>query len=398
MNARQNPLISSPPDPTLQACVVIPVLHDTARLERALNALANQTAGPHRPLRPDLFEVILLFSEFCPAGFSKRFQDRLPSCLRLHVAGPCCLDDPSQLRRAGMDEACRRLHRAGNPRGLLLSTEPDAEAARDWIAQNLAEIDAGADAVGGRVLLHPADAGSGNAAIGDLYAMDDRYRLLVAMLEDSCDPDPFDPLPRHYQHQFDSFALTAEAYAESGGLPVGSSGRATALYNALQELDLRVRHSPKVRVFTPRPWFDCSAGVVAQLGGCHLRPGEGERLPVESVEFLEAFFSARRCARRLWTFSRTRALLDAPFLGEVADLSGLPAHHIREFLSDTPTFGQFLSWLQLRKRIEAKWRNQGRFEPLALAITKLRQRFETPPGERRKFNFGVRSITVLSHL
>jgi hypothetical protein len=82
---------------------------------------------------------------------------------------------------------------------------------------------------------------------------------------------------------------------------------------------------------------------------------------------------------------------------EVADLAGVQSRLVGEFLSGTPTFGQFLAWLQLRRQFERRWRNQGRFEPIGLAVEKLRHRFETLPAER-KINLGVRSISTQSHL
>ncbi|HEX4229779.1 MAG TPA: glycosyltransferase family A protein [Bryobacteraceae bacterium] len=397
MITRRLPLAGDPPDAALQACVAIPVPEDAAHLDRALSALAIQTGTRHRALAPHLFEVLLLLSDSCSESMqiAEGFRRSHP-WLRLHLAKRGRPATPVQLRRAVMNEAYRRLEHVGNTRGVILTTDTDAVVAPDWIAQNMAEVDAGADAVGGRILLCPDPVERWNVLARDLYQLDDCYGFLLAILEDACDPQLHDPLPRHHQHYFASLAVTAEAYAGIGGLPI-APGRCGMLYEALLQRDMRVRHSPSVRAFTLRLPHDSKAGVLAQLGGCRLHPGEGERLPVESVEYLEAFFSARRRARRLWNSSRTGVATIAMTIAEVADLAGVQAHMVGEFLSGAPTFGQFLAWLQLRRQFERRWRNQGRFEPIALAVEKLRHRFEALPAER-KINLGVRSITAQSNL
>jgi hypothetical protein len=367
-----------------------------------LTALAIQTDARHRPLAPHLFEVILLLSDSCPEEvrsrsleIAERFRHIHP-WMRLHVTKSVRRATPLQLRRAVMNEAYRRLCCACNSGGVILTTDTDVTVAPDWIAQSLAEIDAGADAVGGRILFCPDGVEPRNVLARDVYQLDDCYRFLLAILEDACDPQLHDPLPRHHQHYPASFAVTTDAYAGIGGLPLASGHRST-LYNALVDEDMRIRHSPAVRAFTSKLSHDSNAGVLAQLGGCRLRPGEGERLPVESVEYLEAYFSARRRARRLWSASRAGMAAIVVRAAEVADLAGVQTHAVREFLVGAPTFGQFLACLQLRRQFERRWRNQGRFEPIALAVEKLRQRFEPLPAER-KINLGVRSITAQRNL
>ena len=212
-----------------------------------------------------------------------------------------------------MDEAYHRLDRVGASEGAILSTDPDATVAPDWIAQTMAEVAGGADAVGGRILL---DNRQHDFYTCNLHQLEDHYRLLVSVLENDYEPQAHDPLPRHHQHYPASFAITAEAYAAIDGFPVSTGGNNAWIYEALVNHDLRVRHSPAVRVSSPRISHDPNGGVFAQLGGCPVRPGEGERLPVESVAFLEAFLSARRHAQRVWKAAQTgssiRLILDDP--------------------------------------------------------------------------------------
>jgi hypothetical protein len=400
MTAKYQPIVSLPPDPALRASVAIAVSSNSPDLERALNALAVQTDTRDRPLSPHQYEVILLLANCQELEISSRFRLEQP-WFRLHVVrcGSAGTQAGSgQLRRAAMDEACRRLLRIGNKRGLILTTDADAEVARDWIARNLAEIESGADAVGGRILLDPGKSDNLTEDTRAVHDLDERYQLLLATLEHHYDPLPFDPLPRHHHHSPTSIAVTAEAYSNIGGFPASALAKRGAWYEALLEQDIRFRHSPAVTVFTPRLPGLWSAYLAAQITGYPLHPGQGERLPVESVEFYEDFFQSRRRMRRLWQSGQEGRVSIPAAVSELADLIAVPSPVLREFLSDSPTFGQFLAWSKLRRRVEKRWQNRGRFEPLALAVDKLEQRFAPTPAQRKKINFGVRSITVTPHL
>lgn len=400
MSAKYQPIVSLPPDPALRACVALAVSHDSPHVERALYALAAQTDTRERPLSPRLYEVVLLLGDCQDVQISDRFRREQP-WFRLHIVRCGSAEaqaGPGQLRHAVMDEACRRLLRIGTTRGVVLTTDVEAQVARDWIARNLAEIEAGVDAVGGRILLDPGkrdDLDDDTRAVHDL---DERYQLLLATLEHHYDPQPFDPLPRHHHHSPMSLAVTAEAYAEIGGFPASVLSKRDAWYQGLVELDMRFRHSPAVMVFAPGLYGLWSAYLAAQVGGYPLHPGQGERLPVESVEFHEDFFQSRRRMRRLWQSSQDDRISISAALSELSDLIAVPPHVIREFLLDSPTFGQFVTWSKLRRRVERRWQNRGRFEPLALAVDKLEQRFAPTPAQRKKINFGLRSIALTPHL
>ena len=57
-----------------------------------------------------------------------------------------------------MDVACARLESVGRVDGLLATTDADSVVAPDWIARQLEAIGAGAEAIGGEILLDPAEA------------------------------------------------------------------------------------------------------------------------------------------------------------------------------------------------------------------------------------------------
>ena len=61
-------------------------------------------------------------------------------------------------RARGMDLGCTLLERAGNPSGLIATTDADSRVAPDWLVRQLAAVAEGARAIGGRVALEAADA------------------------------------------------------------------------------------------------------------------------------------------------------------------------------------------------------------------------------------------------
>ena len=56
------------------------------------------------------------------------------------------------VRKLLMDEAYKRFQLIGRDLGVIASTDGDTRVASTWIAATLAEIEAGADAVGGRII------------------------------------------------------------------------------------------------------------------------------------------------------------------------------------------------------------------------------------------------------
>ena len=146
-----------------------------------------------------------------------------------------------------MDEAAHRLEAVGEYNGLIISTDADTCVAPDWLAATQAEVAAGADAVGGRILMRGAAGGPVRAH----PASATRPTTCSAPASKTCStPRPADPWPRHHQHFGASLALTVAAYRRVGGLPEKQYLEDEALWQALRRHDLRLRHSPAVRVFT----------------------------------------------------------------------------------------------------------------------------------------------------
>lgn len=256
-----------PPAPTLRCVVVIPVRNEAALLPRTLRALAEQVGVPD-----GCFEVLVLANNCSDATASRGRNAALSLMLMgrrvpihvVEVAWPRRRANVGGARRALMDEAARRIARVKRHDGVILSTDGDTRVDPDWLAATLAAIDAGADAVGGRILTETEVGWP--AGMVRLQRLDHAYLLLRSRLESLIDPDASDPWPRHHQHFGASLAVRADVYRRIGGLPRVPHLEDAALYHALRRRDLRVRHCPRVRVWTSGR-FDgrCEVGLAHQL-------------------------------------------------------------------------------------------------------------------------------------
>ncbi len=281
--------IVAPPRSGCVLSVVIPVRDEEASLPATLEALASQLDADGSPLDPDLYEIILLVNNSVDrsAEIARAFASRHPA-LVLHVAE---IDLPDQeahvgrARRLLMDTAAGRLPASG----LIATTDADTVVAPDWIAMMLAEFEAGADAVAGRILVDPAGFAEHDGAARRFHLLDVTYRSLVAELEARLAPDPHDPWPRHFQHFGPSIAVTITAYRRAGGMPPLPSLEDVAFYNALRGIGARIRHSPAVRVVTSaRPAGRTGFGFAVQLGMWAEMGARHEPFMVESVESIVA--------------------------------------------------------------------------------------------------------------
>ncbi len=337
-----------PPRPALRACVIIPARNEAAALPAALAALAAQTDLAGRPLPPDSFEVIVLANN-CTDGTAavvRHFAGQHPAWA-LHVAS-LRLAAPDahvgQARRLLMDEACQRLLGLGRFSGLIASTDADTRVAPDWLAATQAEIAAGADAVGGRILVEP-ETPAGPAAgclVRRLQLRDAAYHLLCARLEAWLDPQAADPWPRHHQHFGASLALTARAYRRVGGLPVVRYLEDEALCQQLHRHDLRLRHSPHVVVHTSsRRCGRVEVGLSWQLREWAAHSATHREPLVACPKHLAARWLARRQLRGWWEHTKP---FGVPEQGIAAAL-GLPIKLLTRQVLASCTFGRLWDWV-----------------------------------------------------
>ena len=281
------------PSPPPAACVVVPARDEEAHLPGLVTSLATQTDGAGRPLDRDAFEVVVLLNN-CRDG-SRAALDRAGRAhpgLRLSVAEVELGADEAHVGRARqllLDAACRRVA----PGGLLLTTDADTCVPPDWIASALAEVAAGADLVGGRVTLDPAERAALPPAVRRLFLLDIGYRRALEEVRSLYVPCAHDPFPRHHQHFGACLAVTAAAYARSGGMPLVRSSEDVALVRAVEAVGGRVRHSYRFRATTSARVVGRAAGGLADaLGWWAGRALDGEPVWVESAAAAE-----RRLAR-----------------------------------------------------------------------------------------------------
>ncbi len=201
-----------------------------------------------------------------------------------------------------IDEACR-LERTAGPSGIIASTDADTRVTPTWLAATQQEVQAGADAVGGRIFLERAV--RKDCLVRRTHLRDATYRLLRAHLETLVDPDPSDLWPRHHQHYGASLAITVAAYRQVGGLPIVPFLEDEALCQALRRYDLRLRHSPAVQVITSaRRAGRVAVGLSWQLRECAQMTRQQREPLVESGAALVAEWTVRRKLRQLWQQTR----------------------------------------------------------------------------------------------
>ena len=247
------PLIAGSAENGCRAVVIVPARDEEGSVAAALDALAGQMDLLGRPLARESYEVLLLLNN-C--------TDRSPDVaavwkaahpeVRLHVAERTLEEHAAFVgtaRRMLMDTAWWRLQGAEGVCGIL-STDADTTVAGDWVARNLAALEAGADAVGGAIGLKKGELEGLPAGARRAYLRDRRYQRLVAELEHLLDPQENDPWPRHLEHFGASLACTPEVYARAGGMPAVRPLEDVRFVQALRAVGARLRHCPAVRVYT----------------------------------------------------------------------------------------------------------------------------------------------------
>ena len=298
------------PHPLCRAIVVIPVRNEEHSLADTLQALRKQQEIDGSPLNLHCFEVHLLLNNCTDksAFVARRYTEDHPD-FHLHIF-ECNLRPElahvGTARRALMDAACIRLQDLASPDAdletctAILSTDADTLVAPDWIARNLMAIQRGADVVGGVIHLFPEDLECLDSAMRSSYERDRQRQSLSTRLESLLDPDPFDPWPRHMDHFGASLACTPDVYWRSGGLPPVSSLEDVAFIDALRRIGAKIRHEPKVCVYTSaRLDGRAEVGLSGQLRIWRNERQAGLPHMVESAEWLEHRFRGIAQLRRI---------------------------------------------------------------------------------------------------
>ena len=375
-------------DPTCMTCVVIPARDEAATILDTLTSLSRQRTIRGANLDAHLYEVILLANN-CrddTAGVARAFAAHHPN-FKLHVVErtmPAALSHVGAARRLLMDAALERLTSIDRARGVIASTDADSRVAPDWIAQTLREIDAGVDAVGGRIMLERAGASSrtherattpGTSATRRLHLLDNAYHLLATTLVGILDPVSHDPLPRHHQHFGGSFAITAAAYFAVGGLPVVPYLEDVALYRAIINRDLRFRHSPRVRVTTSdREDGRTRLGLSRQLREWTELRREGRTWFVESGGEIERRARLVRDLREVWIELRAEKRPSSSDLFDLAAGFAIDAERLAAYLESCDTFGALIEKVGRAQRWSGAWRARWSLVAIETAVADLRRR------------------------
>ena len=318
------------PDPALRISVVVPARNERDEIDAWLRGLAGQLQTDGSPVPPNAYEVILLANN-CDDGTAeaaRALSHKWPR-LRFHVAE--LNFDPTRAhvgsaRRLLMDTAAARLTAVGQGgTGIIATTDADTVVSPVWLANTLRAFAApGVMAVGGYISsrreshreLHPhVQARSRN---------DVNYKMLAVQLEESIDPSPFNPWPRHYFFNGASLAVRVSAYLRAGGLPELPAHEDVEFHRRLESEDLPIRHDLSVRVATSaRRHGRVPEGMSVTLKkwDAEIRSGRVPLFvePVASIRFRAEF---KRRLRALWESERVgRNLAEA--LREIAVERGL---------------------------------------------------------------------------
>ncbi len=378
LNSYQH-LIRTPPLQQCELCVIIPVKDEAQTLSHNLAAFANQTCLSGQPLCPSRYEIIILANNCVDdsAQIARQFAKEHPR-LAVHVAEITLPSDRAYIghvRKLLMDQAYLRLIGLNRNRGIIASTDGDTEVSTTWIAATLAEIGAGADAVGGRILTDRQSRNALHPQAKSCFLQEVGYRSLLAQIEFHLDPDPYDPLPRHYQHYGASLAVTAEMYAKAGGIPPVRTPEDEAFYQALLRVDARFRHSPLVQVTTSaRASGRSPVGLAAQLRKW-TEMSEDSTFQVESAAAMIHWFKSRRKLRSLWQRLSAGSPLSLTEVDPLAGKLGISTQWLFAELHQQPTFGKLVAQVTQHH----KHHYSSRWQPIEImtAIAELRQYLDT---------------------
>ncbi len=340
-DAHLKPLVSQLPLTSCEVCVIVPVRNEAFNLEATLLALTNQIDLKGKELDKNRYEIIILANNCTDnsAEVARGFAQTQPN-LVLHVVEMTLNNDRAHIgwvRKILMDEAYRRFKAIGHNFGVIASTDGDTRVASTWIAATLAEINNGADAVGGRIITNSRERSKLDKNTRLYYLRHLRYGYLTSQLESYLDPD-FESLPRHHHHYGASLAVTAQMYAQVGGLPPLRSSEDVALYDALKRTDARFRHSPMVRVTTSaRTIGRAEAGLCDRLSQLNVMAQKQQSILVESAELIAIRFCLRRWLRYLWqNMPQSNFLIELAIIAQKLDIN---SDLLTETLWRSPTFG-----------------------------------------------------------
>jgi len=331
--------------------VAIPVKDEAVRLPRCLRALASQRDKLKRSLPTESFRVVI-FANNCTDNSAKVARSMSAHLsmpvLVVEAALPPAEAHAGNARRAAMDMAETWLMERG-PGGVILTTDADSEVPADWVANNLAAVDSGADAVLGHIALDE----EGELLPEALHrrgCLEGAYETLLTELSSLLDPIASNPWPHHATISGASLAVTVEAYRRVGRLPRVPLGEDKALVAELLRHDARIRFSPGIQVITSGRVNGRAPGGVADT--LRFRSREPEAYCDDALEPFHTAMTRARSRRQLRFLRRRGELSEA---GEWRIFLGV-SHECARRVVHAGTFGAAWSIVEaesslLRRRL-----------------------------------------------
>jgi Glycosyl transferase family 2 len=376
--------------------VAIPVRDEEERLRACLCALAQQRNRLGQSIPPTLVRVVV-FANNC-ADQSADLARKLGGGLSLDVRVVEAQLPPSSAhagaaRRAVMDLAEAWLDEGGERDGVILTTDADSQVAPNWIAENLAAFEAGAEAVLGRIDLD----GEGKFLPEALHRrgeLEDAYERLLTELSWLLDPLEHNPWPHHATISGASLGVTRTAYCRAGRLPRIPLGEDKALIALLSRQDARIRYCPTAHVITSGRTDGRAPGGVADT--LAIRSREPDAFCDDALEpFCTAF------ARASWR-GQLRRLHDAGRLAldqDWAEELGLLASHFSEIVK-VRAFGAAWNVIEERSPLFARRLLRPAELPEQITIARRSLRLLAQSGSAARQNIQTKfsiSIRPLDH-
>jgi hypothetical protein len=236
-----------------RAIVAIPVRDEETRIAGCLKALLDQRDSSGRAFGRKGFGIVLLLNNCHDRTMDSSLRvlngARIPF-LVINVALSEPLSNAGFARGLAMETAAQWLERANRSDGVLLTTDADSRVRADWVARNIAAIDAGCSAAAGHIVFDPVEENLLPERLIRRNLEERAYEQALLALSALIDPIEHDPWPNHRTSSGASFAITLQAYRKIGGLPRVSTGEDRALSQALLQHDIPIRHDPGIVVAT----------------------------------------------------------------------------------------------------------------------------------------------------
>jgi GT2 family glycosyltransferase len=330
--------------------VAIPVKDEVERLAACLSALARQRDRLGQPIPPALVRVVV-FANNCTdqsASLTRKLGRGFSLDVRVVEAQlPPAAANAGNARRAAMDIAESWLMERGEREGMILTTDADSQVSPNWIAENLAAFEAGAEAVLGRIDLDE----DGKLLPAELHRrgeLEDAYERLLTELSWLLDPLEYNPWPHHATISGASLGVSRTAYCRVGRLPRVPLGEDKALIALLSRQDGRIRYSPTIHVVTSGRTNGRAPGGVADT--LAIRSREPESFCDDALEPFRTAF-----ARALWRGRLRRLYASGPLALDqewVANLR-LSARDVRDIAKEAP-FGAAWNIIEDRSSLFAR--------------------------------------------